>query len=926
MAESLDTLSIRISASTKTAVTNVNNLVSALERLNTALGNIDPKNLENVKNSVGDMGNAVTQIKNCASAVRSVQKSIDKIGSSSEGVKKASDSAKNLSDSAKGVAEGLKDASDSAGKSGAGAFSKFSSIVKGIPSVFSSGAKSLSSFVNTAGKVGKVLTAPFRKAVGLMQKFSGATKGSTLSAKNLVKELTRIGKMIKLMITRMVLRKIISGVGDGFKNLAQYSSTVNASMSLLWNSFRQLGNAIASAVSPLLNAFAPALNYIIQLVIQAVNVINQLLSALTGMSSWTRAKTLTDDYAKSLDKAGSKAKELKKTVLGFDELNQLQDNKNSGGGGTSPANMFEDAPIDDKWKKWADKLKKMWETGDFTELGKTLGEKLLEALDRIPWNKIKAKAYKLGKSFATLINGFVEVERLGKTIGKSVAEALNTGIMLANGFVRNLHWDSIGKFIADTFNGFFENIDWYYLKDTVVAGLRGVAIAIQNFIKRFNWDNVSKTLVNALDVISSGIKAFFENINWKELGTKVGEQISKTLRETNWRQVGEAIGDVVQAGIDFFASTISQINLTDVQNAISELFAGFFDKVDSEQLGKIVGTLLTTIMTIGLAKLGLSALKIALAEKIKLLVAGAGAESGVEASATAVGTSVGSYIVAGIVSFFAGAEIGKKLGEYLFPDDAELYQHYSGLRGTLEMLKDTVVGAYDLYIMKAEECWKNVKTIGLLFKAGALTLVASVKSRIDEIKNSVTQFTGHVETKVGEIRTKIKGKIAEIRSDISDFVGKVKGFFSKDNWTFSGVIDGLKNTFSSALDGVKGLWDKFANKINGTHSIGSTSFNINLPKFYATGGFPKAGELFVANEMGAEMVGSMNGRTAVANNQEITNGIAQAVFNAISSANGMSGGRANYINNTITVDGMVLARAVTQGQRDLDRRYSPTMA
>lgn len=46
---------------------------------------------------------------------------------------------------------------------------------------------------------------------------------------------------------------------------------------------------------------------------------------------------------------------------------------------------------------------------------------------------------------------------------------------------------------------------------------------------------------------------------------------------------------------------------------------------------------------------------------------------------------------------------------------------------------------------------------------------------------------------------------------------------------------------------------------------------------YATGGFPDEGQLFIAREAGAEMVGSMNGRTAVANNDQIVEGIAGGV-------------------------------------------------
>ena len=56
-------------------------------------------------------------------------------------------------------------------------------------------------------------------------------------------------------------------------------------------------------------------------------------------------------------------------------------------------------------------------------------------------------------------------------------------------------------------------------------------------------------------------------------------------------------------------------------------------------------------------------------------------------------------------------------------------------------------------------------------------------------------------------------------------------------------------------------------------------FNINLEEleYKAAGGFVNEGQLFIAREAGPEMVGSMNGRTAVANNDQIVEGIASGV-------------------------------------------------
>ena len=64
-------------------------------------------------------------------------------------------------------------------------------------------------------------------------------------------------------------------------------------------------------------------------------------------------------------------------------------------------------------------------------------------------------------------------------------------------------------------------------------------------------------------------------------------------------------------------------------------------------------------------------------------------------------------------------------------------------------------------------------------------------------------------------------------------------------------------------------------------------FTIKWPSSfytYAKGGFPDKGQMFIANEAGPEMVGTLDGKTAVANNNQITAGIAAAVFPAVYNA------------------------------------------
>ena len=717
--------------------------------------------------------------------------------------------------------------------------------------------KHISSFASRLRNVGS----------SLKQTITGGNN-ATKMAKKFANELLRVSKMLKLMVTRMALRKVIAEVGNGFKSLALHSDEFNNSVSGLMNGAKQLGYSFSALVSPLINALAPAIVYVIDLLIKLLNAINQVMSALLGFSSWNKAKKFTDSWRDSIEDAGSSAKktakELKKTVLGFDELNQLQDNKNtsSGGGSNAIKDMFETLPIDKKWKDIADWLKQMWKIGDFTELGKKIGEKLRDMLESIPWELIRKTANKIGRSLATLINGFVEVERLGYDIGKTIAQSVNTVFEFINGFVHKLHWDSVGKFIADTFNGFFENIDWDLIKDTVVTGMAGLAKAIQTFIDEFHWDNISDFIINGMDTITSGIKAFIEGIDWLDLGKKIGDQINKTLSGIDWKSVGETIGEVIEAAVDWAYGLITTFSVDDAVKALTDLLNGIAEKVDAERIGETLGTLLHKLIKIiqdfwanednrNTVKEGIinffkgvwgsldandigflvevalgAALLLGLKNALKVLLP----------AALSAGGSIGAKIIFGIVEFFAVAELGKLWGKYLFPDDKELYEGYAGITGTLKLLKDfitslgewlydyltvgwsMVIAKLEIYTTKFVESFKALFTVLKTILTGDWDDLSSVTENINTIYDALRD--GNESLKESEENfDRLKRQFGAIVDP--DSVTRVEDF--------SQALNGVKSTFAETKDDADAFataLDKIKTNINdstGSYDAASAS-------------------------------------------------------------------------------------------------------
>lgn len=146
------------------------------------------------------------------------------------------------------------------------------------------------------------------------------------------------------------------------------------------------------------------------------------------------------------------------------------------------------------------------------------------------------------------------------------------------------------------------------------------------------------------------------------------------------------------------------------------------------------------------------------------------------------------------------------------------------------------------------------------------------------------------------------------------------------NWLAVGWNIVVKIT-EGIINGAISLVETVINTITGTISklwtwLGIPAIpQIHIPKVdfsgalmsYATGGFPEEGQLFIAREAGAEMVGSLGGRTAVANNDQIVEGIRAGVYDAVVEAMGQTGGKQGV---TVYLDG----KKIYQNQRRVAKR------
>lgn len=203
----------------------------------------------------------------------------------------------------------------------------------------------------------------------------------------------------------------------------------------------------------------------------------------------------------------------------------------------------------------------------------------------------------------------------------------------------------------------------------------------------------------------------------------------------------------------------------------------------------------------------------------------------------------------------------------------------------------------------------------------------SIFSNIYNIITNISQRTGIdggnflKNAFVGAIDTKLPNIVASIfnglRSKINgNGIGYEQG---------SGLANGFINGFNNNSGGItRSIKDLLTDAFSGTLSLSSTFSNIaNKIKlsFRANGGYVDPGQLFVAREAGPEMVGTIGGRTAVANNDQITTAIASAVAPAVYNAVVQAMGNLNTnVNVNLVGDAEGLFTAVVDQDRNYQRR------
>ncbi|MBO7733910.1 MAG: hypothetical protein J6S67_15205 [Methanobrevibacter sp.] len=424
--------------------------------------------------------------------------------------------------------------------------------------------------------------------------------------------------------------------------------------------------------------------------------------------------------------------------------------------------------------------------------------------------------------------------------------------------------------------------------------------------------------------IKSAVQPYYEK--FKELWGKIVEKVSPNLKKIwdNLKRIWAVLSPIINAfntgflkgyldGIDFKNLPDDLGKIAEAIADVTGMIADLFEKIDVDKVKDF-------------------------AEKLGYMT---GKANGALSPFNLLANAIHGFALAIDLSRLAGQKFAEWILQHL-GDIIELRIKFENLRDKVNLATGAIIAIKEkisefiVSVMtgsfgsnnifgKAKELANTVKdTIQYvidkinLFKSASIAssghggIFTSVNSTASVLQSTIQAIINLINTLNGmsaTIRVNLEGSIA------SGFSGSALG----------GVADAVKNIIDNTKETIKTVTSS---------SVASTGHTSSQPSGYqygnpnqqvkslaelkkkANGGYVPNGDLFLANEKGAEFIGAIGGNTAVANNNQITEAIAQATYTAMSQALSENGGSVNIV---VEGDADRMFKVFQKKQREVSR-------
>lgn len=645
------------------------------------------------------------------------------------------------------------------------------------------------------------------------------------------------------------------------------------------NQLRILQAQLTQAARAIGNIFIPALNAILPYAIAVVQVIREIANALANLAGFkltevdysgvNSAAVGAGSLADNLDDAAGAAKKLKQYTAGFDELNVFAPNTGSGSGaGAGGAGGFDfDLP-----------------TYDF--LGDAVQTRIGEIKKMI--EDTLAEITTIVSGFMLAVGAILVVTGVNIPLGVGLMAAGAVGLAATVG----LNWTAMSSELASTLALITGVVGGFLLALGAIMAFSGANLPLGIALMALggaslvsaaviNWHNSDRHLTDALTTLTGVLAG---------ASLAVGAMLAFTGVATGLGIALMAVGAVTLV-------SAAALNWNSIPDALASPLSrvGLLVSGATLALGAILA--FSGCMPLGIALMAIGATSLVsvmalnwngLSDEIQNVIAII--TTVVSVAFLAIGAALafsGANVPLGLALLAAGAVT---MGTAIMPNWNDLSDN---VQQKISMIT-TVVGGALLAVGAILALSGVALPLGLgLMAAGALSLGAVATLNWDFVVNSIK--------KVVSVITGILSGALIVLGVLLCLSGAGVGLglavlaaglsLSYAAWTLDDnpitrFVRQMANSIIGLVNGViDAINDMFHIKFNGLSVMGITlipAFDIRLVDiphipFFEDGGFPNEGQLFIAREAGAEMVGAMGRRTAVANNDQIVEGISAGV-------------------------------------------------
>ena len=517
-----------------------------------------------------------------------------------------------------------------------------------------------------------------------------------------------------------------------------------------------------------------------------MKAIQSVAYALTGVNIF--AKASASSYA-SMAGSAKKAKNETKSLSNIhSEINNIQsnDNSDSGNGGTI-APSFDLSGIDNTPNSILDSIK----NGDWYKVGVTIGEKLNDAMNSIPWDKIQNTAKKIGTNIAQFLNGFIATTDW-RQVGNTIAQGINTAIYLAQSFVHTFNWSGLGSAVANAINGFFKNTNWGALGDTISTGIKGALNGITTFFKDFDWSFIVQGLID-----------FCKSIDWNGIVDAMFEMLGSAF--ASFVNLGMILGEKINEAIDeagnFFSEKIKECG----GNVVEGIFKGII-----EALGNLGQWIIDHIFT--------------------PFIEGFKNVFGIHSPSTVM-AELGTYIIQGLLDGISSL--------------------VDSIKQIWENIKQTAISIFNSVKDNISNIFNNIKNIASNIWNN---ITSNIRNAVSNIKNGIVQnfqnaynSIQNIFSNIGSFFSGVWSRIRNTFSSLGTSIGNAISGAVKSG--INGVISLIERTINSAIRLING-GIRLINLIPGVY-VGSIN-TLSLPRLAKGGVLTEATTVIAGEYSGAK--------------------------------------------------------------------------